>query len=54
MRWFQYIQEMGANTIRVYMIQAEDFYEAFYEYNSARENPLYLIQGVWVNDYVND
>ena len=54
MRWFQYIQEMGANTIRVYMIQAEDFYEAFYEYNSARENPLYLIQGVWVNDYVNN
>lgn len=53
-RWFQCIQEMGANTVRVYMIQAEDFYEAFYEYNSASENPLYLIQGVWVNDYVNN
>lgn len=51
-RWFEQIQEMGANVIRVYTIQADDFYEAFYEYNKDREDPLYLLHGVWVNDYV--
>lgn len=54
LRWFAWIQEMGANTVRVYTIQADDFYEAFYEYNKGREEPLYLIQGVWVNDYVQN
>ena len=52
MRWFGMIQDMGANVIRVYTILSEDFYDAFYEYNNGREKPLYLIQGVWVNDYV--
>ena len=52
LRWFSMIQDMGANVIRVYTILSEDFYNAFYEYNSGRTEPLYLIQGVWVNDYV--
>ncbi len=51
-RWFRYIQEMGANTIRVYTVQQDVFYNAFYEYNKDNENPLWLIHGVWVNDYV--
>ncbi len=55
-RWFGYIQDMGANTIRIYTIHHSDFYEAFYEYNTRREEegkqPLYLLNGVWVNDYV--
>lgn len=54
LRWFQWIQEMGANTIRVYTILHTDFYEAFYEYNKDNDNPLYLIHGVWVNDYVQN
>lgn len=53
-RWFSYIQEMGANTLRVYTIQNDTFYNAFYEYNKDREKPLYLIHGVWVNDYVQN
>ena len=53
-RWFGYIQEMGSNTIRVYTIQADEFYNAFYAYNQGREEPLYLIHGVWVNDYVQN
>lgn len=56
LRWFQWIQELGANTVRVYTILHDDFYNAFYEYNTAREaageEPLWLIHGVWVNDYV--
>lgn len=31
------IQELGANTIRVYTILHDDFYNAFYDYNTARE-----------------
>ena len=52
LRWFDYIQEMGANTIRVYTIQSDTFYNAFYEYNKDNKNPLYMLHGVWVNDYV--
>lgn len=55
LRWFGYIQELGANTIRVYTILHDDFYNAFYEYNTARERageePLWLLHGVWVDDY---
>jgi len=52
LRWFRYIQDMGANTIRVYTIQNDTFYNAFYKYNENNKNPLYLLHGVWVNDYV--
>lgn len=53
-RWFKYIKEMGANTIRIYTIQQDVFYEAFYEYNLNNPDPLYIIHGVWVNDYVQN
>ena len=39
-RWFKYIKEMGANTIRVYTIQNDTFYNAFYEYNYQNPDPL--------------
>ena len=54
LRWFSMIQNMGANTIRVYTILDDGFYEAFYEYNKDNEDPLYLIHGLWVNDYVQN
>jgi len=54
LRWFTYIQEMGANTIRVYTIQNDTFYNAFYDYNVNNPDPLYIIHGVWVNDYVQN
>ncbi len=52
LRWFEQIQALGANTIRVYTILHDDFYNAFYAYNEGREEPLYLLHGVWVNDYM--
>lgn len=54
LRWFKAIQEMGANTIRIYTIQNDTFYNAFYEYNKDNTNPLYMMHGVWVNDYVQN
>lgn len=58
LRWFAQMQEMGANTVRVYITLHDDFYNAFYEYNTAREEaneePLWLIHGVWVNDYIQN
>ncbi len=51
-RWFKLIQEMGANTIRVYTILGDEFYNAFYEYNQNNAEPLYLIHGLWVDDYI--
>lgn len=54
LRWFQQIQDMGANTLRVYTILHSDFYDAFYAYNQNNDNPLYLIHGVWVNDYIHN
>ncbi|WP_028829185.1 hypothetical protein [Proteocatella sphenisci] len=52
LRWFKQIQDLGANVIRTYTIAHEDFYEAFYEYNHNNSEPLYLIHGVWVDDYL--
>jgi len=52
LRWFSYIQEMGANVIRVYTLGSNDFYDAFYEYNVNNPKPLYLLHGVWVDDYL--
>ncbi len=54
LRWFKQIQEMGANTIRIYSVQSDVFYDAFYEYNSNKVVPLYLLQGVAVNDYIQN
>lgn len=54
LRWFQQIKDMGANTIRVYILLGTDFYEAFYEFNKDNPDPLYLIHGVWIDDYVQN
>ena len=51
-RWFGMIQEMGANTIRIYTVQNEHFYNALYEYNHNNPDPLWILHGVWVNDYI--
>lgn len=53
-RWFTYISEMNANTIRVYTTLRPQFYNALYDFNQAAEkegkDPIYLIHGVWVNE----
>lgn len=54
LRWLGYIKEMGANTVRVYTLLNPAFYEAFYDYNRDNPEPLYLIHGVWIDDYVQN
>lgn len=49
-RWFKYVKEMNANVIRVYTALSPDFYRALYDYNKDNDDPLYLIQGVWMDE----
>lgn len=47
-KWFEMIQAMGANVIRVYTILKPEFYEALVRYNAKhQDHPLFFIQGVW-------
>lgn len=48
-QWFDMIHEMGANTIRVSTVMNATFYQALYDYNETRDDPLYLIQGIRVS-----
>ena len=50
LRWFKYIKDMNADVIRVYTTQTPDFYEALSEFNKNSDDPLYIMQGVWVNE----
>ena len=51
MEWFAMMQDMNVNVLRIYTIQDDVFYQAFYDYNKGRKNPLYLIHGIWMDDY---
>ena len=54
LRWFAQIQEHGRqHHPGVHARSGDAFYEAFYEIQPrTTRDPLYLIHGVWVNDYV--
>lgn len=50
LRWFKEISDMNADVIRVYTTQKPDFYDALYEFNRNSKKPIYILQGVWIND----
>lgn len=54
LRWLELIAGMGANTIRVNQVMDDIFYNTFYEFNKNREEPLYLLQSIWVTDYAQN
>ena len=48
-RWLPMIAGTGVHAIRIYTLQPPDFYRELYAYNlEHRDNPLYLVHGVWV------
>ncbi len=52
-RWIARIAELGFNCIRVYTLHYPRFYEELYKYNfNHPEKPLYLFQGVWLDEDV--
>lgn len=46
LKFFQLIEDLGLNTIRIYTLHPPAFYEALYEFNKEKIR-LYLIQGIW-------
>ena len=50
LRWFRYIGEMDADVIRVYTTMNPVFYDALKSYNYTAKKPLYLLQGVWLEE----
>jgi len=53
LRWFGYIDVMGANSIYVSNIMNSAFYRALYTFNTTNDTPLFLLQGVGGHDYNN-
>lgn len=49
-KWFEQISAMNANCIRVYTAMRPQFYDALRDFNEKSENPLFLFQGVWMNE----
>ncbi len=49
--WLESIHELGSNTVRLNAIFNDDFYDAFYDYNEAHDEKLYLIQGINLDSY---
>ncbi len=45
LRWFDSIWALGANALYVSRIMDDNFYNAFYRYNTTHDDPLYLVQG---------
>ena len=48
--WLTQIGDLGSNVIRVYTPQSPAFYHALYEYNRVAASPLYLMQGVYMDE----
>ncbi|MFZ0075418.1 MAG: hypothetical protein WAL00_04830 [Exiguobacterium undae] len=49
-RWLKQMGEMGINTIRVYTLHPPAFYDALKAYNASAKTPIYLMQGMWVEE----
>lgn len=43
LRWFGQMEEMNVDVVRVYTILPPHFYETLHEFNSTREDPLWLV-----------
>lgn len=48
--WLTQIGDMGSNVVRVYTPQSPAFYHALYEYNHVAATPIYLLQGIYMDE----
>ena len=48
--WLTQIGDMGSNVVRVYTPQAPAFYHALYDYNRVAATPIYLLQGIYMDE----
>jgi len=49
--WIEMMAEAGFNSIRIYTLHPPVFYEKLAEYNQRNlNNPLYLFQGIWLDE----
>lgn len=49
-RWLKQMGELGINTIRIYTLHPPAFYDALKAYNATAKQPIYLMQGMWVEE----
>ncbi len=49
-RWIKSIGEMNANVIKINTIHPPEFYKALIKYNKDSENPIYLFQGITMDE----
>lgn len=49
-RWFKYIKDLNLNCLRVQGLMNPEFYEALYEFDLNNNKPLYLLQGISLNE----
>ncbi len=53
--WLEKMGQAGFNALRIYTLHYPRFYEELLAYNQAHpDHPLYLLQGVWLNEEVPD
>ena len=57
-RWLQLIADAGINSIRTYTLHFPRFYQVIDEFNKNRVSqnlaPIYLIQGIWLDEEFSD
>jgi hypothetical protein len=52
--WLEQMAELNVNTVRVYTLLPPTFYQALYDFNENRQNPIYLLQEIWPEEYPED
>ena len=50
LNWLQIIYDMGANCLKVADIMNDNFYNALEKFNQDKDDPIYLIQGIYFDE----
>ncbi len=49
--WLTQMYDLGYNTVRIYTLLPPEFYQALYEFNASKENPIFLLQEIWPEEH---